>query len=319
MTLFRCLLASPIYDSFHFRALHSDGRLVRWADRKATQRLYASLRTLVEEWRPDVLLPVFPTGVHVACLLKLHGSCQYVIACLPDAAAHRLWVSAGVDLFLVSSSLGAASVRRYWPEAAVRVIDLPLDPVFSMRIDRRQAREQLGVPADKHCVLLMAGGWGLGPLDALAGRLAARGVWVLAVAGRDARLLERLRKAADRYPTIRAFGFCEGIAQLMAASDVVVTTPGMACQEARAVGRRLVLLDLVPGHGRENLLYELSRGHAAWAGSDPEMVARIVQRELQQSGGDPPRLRADPSPFLGAFEDIDVTLPSEPCDQVVGR
>ena len=49
----------------------------------------------------------------------------------------------------------------------------------------------------------------------------------------------------------------------MAAADVVVALPGAnTCAEVRVVGRRLLLLDVMPGHGRDNLLHELELGQA---------------------------------------------------------
>ena len=49
----------------------------------------------------------------------------------------------------------------------------------------------------------------------------------------------------------------------MAAADVVLALPGAnTCAEARVVGRHLLLLDVMPGHGRDNLLHELELGRA---------------------------------------------------------
>jgi processive 1,2-diacylglycerol beta-glucosyltransferase len=42
----------------------------------------------------------------------------------------------------------------------------------------------------------------------------------------------------------------------------VITSSGDTCSEARVIGRHLLLLDVVPGHGRENLQQELALGGA---------------------------------------------------------
>jgi UDP-N-acetylglucosamine:LPS N-acetylglucosamine transferase len=97
-------------------------------------------------------------------------------------------------------------------------------------------------------------------------RLAAAGFHVLAVAGTDRRLHRRLRRLAG--DDVHAFGWTDDVPRLMAAADVVVTTSGDTCREARVVGRPLVILDAVPGHGRENLMHELEVGGAAAAGVD---------------------------------------------------
>jgi hypothetical protein len=62
----------------------------------------------------------------------------------------------------------------------------------------------------------------------------------------------------------------------MTASDLVVTTSGDTCAEARVIGRDLLLLDVVPGHGRDNLQHELELGHAAVASADPALVRSSV-------------------------------------------
>src|SRR5581483_5004964 len=112
---------------------------------------------------------------------------------------------------------------------------------------RDQARSALAIPDDAHCVVLMSGSWGIGPLAEAADRLASAGVRVLAIAGNNAKLAERLRAVADRQPLVTAFGWTDRVAELMAASDLVITSSGDTCSEARAIGRHLLLLDVVPG------------------------------------------------------------------------
>jgi hypothetical protein len=86
---------------------------------------------------------------------------------------------------------------------------------------------------------------------------------VLAVAGRDRGIERRLRELAARTPRITPFGYTDRVPELMAAADVVMALPGAnTCNEARVVGRHLLLLDLMPGHGRDNLLHELELGAA---------------------------------------------------------
>ena len=73
----------------------------------------------------------------------------------------------------------------------------------------------------------------------------------------------------------------------MAASDVVVTSSGDTCREARVIGRRMVLLDVVPGHGRENLMHELELGDAAVCLPTPASVVGNVRRFLDDRGWEP--------------------------------
>jgi processive 1,2-diacylglycerol beta-glucosyltransferase len=119
------------------------------------------------------------------------------------------------------------------------------------------------VPPEDFCVLVIDSGWGFGPLVESVSALADSGVHVLAVAGRQRRIEQRLRELAAATPRVTPFGFTDRVPELMAAADVVIALPGAnTCAETRVVGRHLLLLDLMPGHGRDNLLHELELGRA---------------------------------------------------------
>jgi UDP-N-acetylglucosamine:LPS N-acetylglucosamine transferase len=145
------------------------------------------------------------------------------------------------------------------------------------------ARAELGLPGQDRAVLLMSGAWGLGPLAETAAALADAGVQVLAVAGRNARLEGRLRAAASHRPRLHVFGYTEQIPALMAAADLVITSSGDTCAEARLVGRPLLLLDVVQGHGRDNVQHELELGDAAVTSARPAEVLRCALAALDRA------------------------------------
>ncbi|MFJ7244810.1 hypothetical protein ACIQWA_09190 [Kitasatospora sp. NPDC098652] len=291
--VFRRLLELPgVYDAFHFSALRPGARLALLADAAARSRLVPALGALVEAQRPQLVVSVFATATSAVNRLPGRGFRHFVFC--TDVTPHRLWVQDGTDLFLVTSEVAACAVRRYRPEAEVAVLPAPLRQPFYRPPDRAEARAELGVPADAGCVLLMSGSWGLGPIARTAAELAAAGPHVLAVAGRNQELELRLRAAARREPRLHAFGYTDRIPALMAAADLVVTSSGDTCSEARALGRRLLLLDVVQGHGRDNLQHELELGHADVATARP---AEVVRNALAALG------RPEPDPSPGATPD----------------
>ena len=154
----------------------------------------------------------------------------------------------------------------------------------------------------------MGGGWGLGAIVESATALADAGMHVIAVAGRNPKLEQRLRAAL--HPRIIPFGFTERIPELMAACDLVITTPGDTCSEARFLGRHILMLDVVPGHGRENLQHELELGGADVANGDARSTVRQAIECLHRidvTAPDPPRSR-DPweHAFQQALERLDL-------------
>jgi UDP-N-acetylglucosamine:LPS N-acetylglucosamine transferase len=233
------------------------------------------------------LIAVFATGAKAAGRWKQEHPDATTVVFNTDLVSYSWWTPEGIDLFLVTSVAAEAWVRRLAPRAEVAIVTAPVRPDFYKPPERATARAALGVPAAERCVLLMAGGWGLASLPVLARHLAEAGVWVLAVAGNNARLGSELTRLAAIDERIIAFGYTDRVAELMAAADVVVCAPGDTCREARAVGRGMVLLDVVPGHGRENLQHELELGHAAVAPTDPAYISRAVAAFLDNPDHEP--------------------------------
>jgi UDP-N-acetylglucosamine:LPS N-acetylglucosamine transferase len=292
--VFQALLSvDAIYDGFHFSQLRGDGVLGRYGDRAAGKAMWGRLRDVAQRTRPDVVISVFATGAGPAVRLKRELLPELVTAVfITDSFAHTMWVHEGTDMFLVTSQLAAASVRRYWPQAPVTVVNAPVRRSFYDAPSRREARAALGIPADGQCVLVMSGSWGVGPIAEITSALAGAGYWVLSVAGTNESLERRLRAVAADVPRVVAFGYTDRVPELMAACDVVVTSSGDTCREARLLGRGLVLLDVLPGHGRENLMHEVELGDAAVSAPTPESVLGTVEVFLAERK--PPRFDGPP-------------------------
>jgi UDP-N-acetylglucosamine:LPS N-acetylglucosamine transferase len=292
--VFRGLLATPgAYDALHFSVLRPGGALARRIDAAARDRMTPALVPVIEQTQADLVVGVFATGASAAAAAARRGYAHRVAVLCTDVTPHRLWVHEGVDVYLVTSPAAAAAVRRYQPRATVLVGPTPVRRGFRSPPTQAQARQALGIPAGDPCVLVMTGGWGLGPVGQIASTLASRGVHVIAVAGRNERLRRRLEAVAARHPAVRVFGFTTRIPELMSASDLVLTTSGDTCAEARAVGRDLLLLDLVPGHGRDNVQHELELGHAAVTSADPVAVSESATVLLETVATRP---ATDPTP-----------------------
>jgi processive 1,2-diacylglycerol beta-glucosyltransferase len=311
--LFHRLLGVPgLYDGLHFAHFRTGSRLADLMDRAASARAVPSLQAELERQPAGLVLSVFATGASAAAKLKAEAPGRRTVVLCTDVSVHRLWVWEGTDLFLVTSGAAAASVRRYLPWAAVSVVPPPVRAAFYTAPSQAEARAALGVPPGEFCVLMMDSGWGFAPLAASAATLADAGVYVLAVAGRQRSVERRLRELARTKPRIRPFGFTDRIPELMAAADVIVALPGATtCSEARVVGRQLLLLDVMPGHGRDNLLHELELGAAQVCLPTPRGITASTLALLDRVPR--PALRAGSAPrwepaFVTALQQIGLDL-----------
>jgi processive 1,2-diacylglycerol beta-glucosyltransferase len=281
--VFRSMLAVPgLYDAFHFSALRTGSRLAMLADAAARRQVVPRLRKYLDAHPADLAISVFATGASaLSSLASRYPGMKHIVFC-SDVTPHRLWVHPNVDLYLVTAAAAEPAVRRFQPEAAVMVVPAVVRTAFYHPPAQAEARARLGLPGYGRCVLLMSGAWGLGPVAEAAEALGNAGVHVLAVAGRNARLEARLRAAAARQPRVRPFGFTDRIPELMAAADLIVTSSGDTCAEARTIGRPLLLLDVVQGHGRDNLQHELELGDASVTSPRPAEVTRSALAALDQ-------------------------------------
>ena len=288
--LFHRLVAVPgLYDGLHFAHLRTGSRLADLMDRAACARLVPALRAELEREPADLVISVFATGASAAAKLRAELPGLRTVVLCTDVAVHRMWVAEGTDLFLVTSPAAAASVRRYQPRAAVAVVPPSVRAAFYCAPTREQARAVLGIGSGDFTVLAIDSGWGFGPLVESVRALAQAGVRVLAVAGRDRRIERRFRELAAASPLITPFGYTDRIPALMAASDLVIALPGAnTCSEARVVGRQLLLLDVMPGHGRDNLLHELELGRAHACVPTPSGVTASVLALRDQNIGQAP-------------------------------
>src|SRR5262249_52441387 len=193
------------------------------------------------------------------------------------------------------------AVRRFQPHARIMVVRQPVRAAFYHPLPPSSARSSVGVPDDARCVLIMSGAWGIGPVAQAARAIAAAGVHVLAVAGHNAKLESKLRAAARQQPLIHPYGFCDRIPELMVACDLVITSSGDTCTEARVIGRPLLLLDIVQGHGRDNLQHELELGDAAVTSGRPADVVRAALAALDTAKPPPASPTRSQTAWQNAF------------------
>ncbi|MGH9102874.1 MAG: glycosyltransferase, partial [Acidimicrobiales bacterium] len=170
---------------------------------------------------------------------------------------------------------------------------------------RRRVRRRLGLGSRDVAVLVVAGAWGVGHVEATAGILAASGRFVpVAVCGRD----DALRRRLETSGTGIALGWVDDMAELMAASDALVENAGgLTAMEAFAAGLPVVTFRPIPGHGRENARRMAASGLSLLAADGDGLMSALDS----VVGGGPLRGRmveagrelfsADPAQVVGAL------------------
>jgi len=209
---------------------------------------------------------------------------------ITDFAAHPFWVFPHVDRYFVASDRVADELAGHGVERErIEVTGIPVEPRFATRIGREAARRRLGLASQGPVVLVMGGGSGVGPLAALAERIAklTAAPRVVVVCGTN-RALRRQVSAlpAARAGDVVALGYTAEVDALLEACDVLVSKAGgLTCSEALVKQAPLVVFRPTPGQEVANADYLVERGAAVRAASIDE-VATSVERWL----GDPAAL-----------------------------
>jgi hypothetical protein len=198
--------------------------------------LVAEMRRHLRLRRPAAVVSVVPNFngvVRDALATELPGVPFLVL--LTDFADFppRFWIEPGLGRVIVGTEEAADQARRLGiaGERISRTSGMVLHPRFYRTPPdaRGRVRGELGLPGDAFTAMLLFGGKGSAEMEPLASRLLARDPsWrILAVAGDNQDLLAKLRALAAAAPgRLHPVGFTDRVAELMAASDLLITKPG---------------------------------------------------------------------------------------------
>lgn len=248
------------------------------------------LRENVRSFAPDAVVCTHFLPAEVLALERARGRLRGRLGVVvTDADVHRVWVHKGVDRYFVARDEGAVYLRALdGASPEVEVTGIPIDPRFARSADRAALRKKHGLPAEGPVVLLLGGGFGVGPVEDLFARLqsAERPVRFVVVAARNEKLRRALEAASG--PRAVVLGFTREIDEWMAVADLLVTKPGgLTTSEALARGLPMVLVHPIPGQEQRNADALLEAGAAVRA-NNVEALAWKVDKLL----GEPGRLDA---------------------------
>lgn len=219
------------------------------------------------DYRPDAVLCPHFLPLEILGSLDRDPAARkpYLVGIVTDFEAHALWMERSVDLYCVAAEeTKARLVARGVPAGRVVVTGIPVSVRFGRRVDPAQARKGIGLRDDLPVLLVLSGGFGVGPIGRILAEIdrLGRRVQVVVVCGRNEELRREIAAQDRRHPT-HVFGFVANMHELMAAADLILTKPGgLTSSEALAMGKPLVLLDPIPGQEEENADFLLEHGAA---------------------------------------------------------
>lgn len=264
-------------------------KLRRGVERVNTRALWRE----IEKLAPDAIVCThFLPAELLARRIRKGEPAPPVWVQVTDFDVHGLWMHEGLrGYFVANDEVAWRLADRGLPRDRIAVTGIPVMPRFAEPLDRTVCAAELGLDPGRFTVVMMAGGGGVGSLDALAERALSlpHDVQIVALAGRNEELLARLQVLAQRHPgRLWPLGFTRTVERVMSCADLVVTKPGgLSTSECLAKGLPMLLVSPIPGQEERNADYLLESG-AALIALDTASFEFKLDALLRQ----PERLRA---------------------------
>src|SRR5690242_16343444 len=250
---------------------------------------------LLRQYQPDLVVCTHFLPAEIVSWLKAKerlASRQVII--VTDFDVHAMWLVHHYERYFVAVEEARVYLEALGiPAEKITVSGIPIDPVFALTKDKQEMRAKHGLAAERTTILLSAGGFGVGSVDALIAALLhlQHRAQVVAICGRNEELKERLtREAAKLKPDatvlVKPFGYTTEMDELMTASDIVLGKPGgLTTCEALAKGLAFVIVNPIPGQEERNSDHLLEAGVGIRSNNLPTLAYKLD------------RLLADPDRF----------------------
>jgi processive 1,2-diacylglycerol beta-glucosyltransferase len=224
---------------------------------------------LLRDYQPDLIVCTHFLPAEIVSWLKAKerlASRQVII--VTDFDVHAMWLVHHYEHYFVALDEARAYLEALGiPASKITVSGIPIDPVFAKQKDKQAMRAKHGLEPDRMTILLSAGGFGVGSVDALIASLLPmkHRVQVVAICGRNEELKKRLTRMAarakpDATVLLKPFGYTKEMDELMTASDIVLGKPGgLTTSEALAKGLVFVIVNPIPGQEERNSDHLLER------------------------------------------------------------
>jgi processive 1,2-diacylglycerol beta-glucosyltransferase len=236
----------------------------------------------VKQFKPDVVFCThyLPVEILDKAREKWDGDLPLAVCVVTDFEAHALWLGDAVDVYCVAAEeTKARLVARGVASENVIATGIPIAAKFSGKFDPAAVRMRYGLRDDLPIMLVLGGGFGMGPVAEILGELdkVALPFQTLVVAGRNEELRRKLAVHDHKHPT-HILGFVTNMHELMSVADLIITKPGgLTSSEALAMGKPLFILNPIPGQEAANSDFLLERGAAGKANRVEDLPFRLNQ------------------------------------------
>jgi processive 1,2-diacylglycerol beta-glucosyltransferase len=253
-----------------------------------TNRLMTSkLQKSITSFVPDVIICTHSFPASIISNLKQKKLRDYpLVSVITDYNIHSSYINEHNDYYVIPhENLSYIMEDLGVSNSKILPFGIPIRKEFTYHIDKNTVRGKYNLDA-RETVLVMGGGLGLGEIYDIVYELDKKlqNVQIIAVAGRNARLEQKLKAMTTRNKLV-VFGFINDVYELMDVSDCIITKPGgVTTAEIISKQKPLVIFSPLPGQEYENAEFLLNSGVAvstSEAKKIPELINQILNFDIR--------------------------------------
>src|SRR4030095_15182358 len=147
-----------------------------------------------------------------------------------DFDCHAMWLSRIFHRYFVALDETKVHLEALGlPAERISATGIPIDPVFSVPVDRAAVQAAVGLHTGKPTLLLSAGALGVGPTEMVVRRLMElhHDTQTIVICGRGEELQAQIRGiVGTRNPRFHIQGYTDRMHELMQISDLFIGKPG---------------------------------------------------------------------------------------------
>ena len=187
---------------------------------------------------------------------------------LTDYASHKFWEihNEDVDLYFVANNqMKYTLIHDGIAGEKIHVTGIPVRSEFNQTYDREKTLTELGLSPSKTTFLVFGGGqYGMSDSSLIFNGIlnVKQDIQIIAIAGKSQKTKESLEELAKKSSKqVAILGFTDRVAELMYASDFVVSKPGgLTTTEILVTNKPFIIFSPVPGQEEENSAFLTNNG-----------------------------------------------------------
>lgn len=241
---------------------------------------FGKLIKYIEDLEPDCILTTHFMPNELASNLKQK---PFTASCITDYKTHWFWITPSVDLYFAATEATKNDlIEKGVSEDKICVSGIPVDVNFWEEIDSLAARKQMNLDPQLFTLLIVGGGFGIGPMEKLAKNLCLsikENIQIVVVCGHNLKLYKNLTAfIAPENIRLKVLGFTDKVSLLMSASNLIIAKPGgLIMSETFAKKLPCVILSPILGQETFNTEIFLQMGIAKKADNTEQAISIVSE------------------------------------------